>query len=218
MTKNSINNSASDLQVSAINLSGSTISTTTSNTDLTLSPSGTGDVVVTASSIVPTTDRNDNLGSATNSWNNIYTNGISFDDGINTLSTYTGQSSYTPSISFGGGTTGITYLNQTGQFIRLNDIIIYNFIFLLVTKGSSTGQARISLPTSITSSAVNPTCNLILQLSTGITYNYTVLDLGSITSGSADIIGIRDNSTPINLTDANFVDGTYISGNGFYWV
>ena len=218
MTNNSINNISSDLQVSNINIAGSTISTTTSNTDLTLSPNGTGDVVVTASSIVPTTDRINNLGSATNSWNNVYTNGLSFDDGANTLSSYIGQSSYTPLISFGGGTTGITYLNQTGQFIRLNDIIIYNFIFLLVTKGISTGQARISLPTSITSSAVNPTGNLVLQFSTGITYNYTVLDLGSITSGSADIIGIRDNSTTINLTNANFLNGTYISGNGFYWV
>jgi len=56
MTKNSINNNSSDLQVSAINIAGSTISTTTSNTNLSLTPNGTGKVSISGAYTLPNTD------------------------------------------------------------------------------------------------------------------------------------------------------------------
>jgi len=56
MTKNSINNTTSDLQVSAINIAGSTISTTTSNTNLSLTPNGIGKVSISGAYTLPNTD------------------------------------------------------------------------------------------------------------------------------------------------------------------
>lgn len=60
MTKNSINNTTSDLQVSSINISGSTISTTTTNTNLTLTPNGTGKVSISGAYTLPSSDGTSN--------------------------------------------------------------------------------------------------------------------------------------------------------------
>ena len=128
MTTNSINNNASSLTVSEINFSGSTISTTTSDTDLVFTPNGLTSVVsVNSSSIIPSTVRVDNLGNTTNSWNNLYTNSLSFDDGVNLLNTYKDYDTYTPVLSFGGNSTGITYTKQTGYYSKINNIIFFTF-------------------------------------------------------------------------------------------
>lgn len=50
---------------------------------------------------------------------------------------------WTPTLSFGGGTTGITYGTQTGVYARLGDIIYCSFSIVLTNKGSSTGTATI---------------------------------------------------------------------------
>ena len=217
MTKNSINNTASDLQVSDINLSGSTISTTTSNTDLTLSPNGTGDVVVTASSVVPTTDRANNIGSTTNSWNNIYTNGLSFDDGINTLSTYTGKSSYTPSISFGGGTTGITYLGRAGEYFRINNLIFFSFALDLTSKGSSTGILEITLPFSSVISFNNASFTIRCQNIVLAANTYVMIDMVNITSNRA-IIKFCAPSGISDITNTSCTNTTSLNGSAFYYI
>ncbi len=56
MITNGINNTSSSLQVSDINISGSTISTTTTDSDLNLSPNGTGKVVISGAYSLPSGD------------------------------------------------------------------------------------------------------------------------------------------------------------------
>lgn len=191
MTKNAINNESSDLIVSNLSLSGSTISTISTNSNLILAPNGTGQVLAP---------------------------GISFDSGTNVLSTFTNTTSYTPVISFGGGTTGITYSLQFGSYSQVGSLIFFSYLIVLTSKGTSTGTVRLSLPTALTADDRNPVCTIRMSnlLLTG--YNYAVFDLSTVNLDGAQIQGIVDNAPYITLDDSYFQTTSGCTGSGFYWV
>lgn len=191
MTKNAINNESSDLIVSNLSLSGSTISTISTNSNLTLTPNGNGQVLAP---------------------------GISFDSGTNVLSTFTNTTSYTPVVSFGGGTTGITYSLQFGSYSQVGSLIFFSYLIQLLSKGTSTGTVRLSLPTALTADDRNPVCTIRLATLLLTGYNYAVLDLGNVNTDGAPIQGIVDNAPYITLDDTYCTNSTAFSGSGFYWV
>ena len=51
---------------------------------------------------------------------------------------------WTPSITFGGGSTGIAYSYQEGVYTRIGDVVNCSCIFQLSDKGSDTGDAVIA--------------------------------------------------------------------------
>ncbi len=61
----------------------------------------------------------------------------------NTLDDYQ-EGTWTPGVSFGGGTTGITYATRSGSYTKIGDMLYYNGRVTLTNKGSSTGAARIT--------------------------------------------------------------------------
>ena len=127
MTQNAINNAASILAVDNLTLDGNTLSSTDTNGDIVLAPDGTGTVSVTTAPIVPSGDRADSLGSATNSWDNVYANGLTFDDGTNTMATYVPTTSWTPTI-VGSSSAGVgTYSVQTGSYSRIGNVVFLTF-------------------------------------------------------------------------------------------
>ena len=66
------------------------------------------------------------------------------------LSDYVGPTSWTPTLEFGGGNTGITYTTRFGNYIRIGDLVIVWGRITLSNKGSSTGSADIaSLPFNV---------------------------------------------------------------------
>lgn len=70
----------------------------------------------------------------------------------NTLDDYE-EGTFTPGISFGGGTTGITYGNQVGSYTKIGNRVICSIYLTLTNKGSSTGAALITgLPFTISNS------------------------------------------------------------------
>ena len=56
------------------------------------------------------------------------------------------EGTYTPTLSFVGGSTGITYNTQEGRYTRVGDLVFVTGYIILTSKGSSTGAARISVP------------------------------------------------------------------------
>lgn len=214
MTQNSINNSASSLKVDNLLLDGNTISSTDANGDIVLAPDGTGDVSITTAPVVPSGDRADSLGSATNSWDNVYADGLTFDDGTNVLGDYLGSASFTPGLAFGGGTTGITYSVQSGLYMRIGNLIWVQINIELSNKGSSTGACTITdLPFSIELvSPLNVRWNLI-NIAAANTY---VSVVGSAASTNLNVQQIGDNTVVSSVTDAEvgntsrfFVSGVY---------
>jgi hypothetical protein len=70
----------------------------------------------------------------------------------NTLDDYE-EGTWTPSITFAGSSTGITYVAQVGKYTKIGNIVFAGFHFELSSKGSATGQARINgLPFTSSSS------------------------------------------------------------------
>jgi len=51
---------------------------------------------------------------------------------------------WTPAISFGGGTTGITYTTQVGKYHRFGNLVTCQMYIVLSSKGSSAGSLKIT--------------------------------------------------------------------------
>ena len=54
------------------------------------------------------------------------------------------EGTWTPGISFGGGTTGITYSTQKGIYTRIGKLVTAQFSIALTSNGSSAGIACIT--------------------------------------------------------------------------
>lgn len=187
MTTNSINNTSSDLTVSNISLSGSTISTISTNTNLTLAPNGTGQVLAP---------------------------GISFDSGTNILDAYIGYTTYVPTISFGGASVGVTYSSQIGYYTRVANLVFFSAYILLTSKGSSTGNASILLPLTPSATYIQVLPATLAEVNYTISQpcDYVVFSLPTAT-----FVGVVNNATSYTLTDTSFsniseivVTGTYL--------
>jgi hypothetical protein len=60
------------------------------------------------------------------------------------------EGTFTPAITFGGGSTGITYANQAGSYTKIGNQVTVNLYIELTNKGSATGSALITgLPFTI---------------------------------------------------------------------
>jgi len=124
---------------------------------------------------------------------------------------------FTPSLAFGGGTTGLAYTTRLGEYYRMDNAIFFSVLILTSSKGSSTGAATITgFPFSNNTSTSN---NNGFVSASGITNtaSYTQCSYyfspGTIMSlsqnGSGQVIA--------NLTDANFANATQIALSGVYF-
>lgn len=52
--------------------------------------------------------------------------------------------SWTPTLAFGGGNTGMTYSVQLGNYIKIGELVYFDVAITLTAKGSSTGTATIT--------------------------------------------------------------------------
>jgi len=59
------------------------------------------------------------------------------------------EGSFTPTLSFGGGTTGIGYSFQEGRYIKIGKLVHIQILIALSSKGSSTGDAKLTVPFAI---------------------------------------------------------------------
>jgi hypothetical protein len=197
-----------------LDATGNTISSTNTNGDIVIAPDGTGTVSITAAPIVPSGDRADSLGSATNSWDNVYADGLTFDDGSNIMSVYE-AGTWTPALNFNGGTTGITYSTQTGTYLRIGNLIQYNIAIVLTSKGTDTGLAQ------ITGLSITPGDN-----------SYGCLKYQKVTYSGVSVVALLRNSGGFNmlfqslisagagsnLTDTNFANDTKLNISGTFTV
>jgi hypothetical protein len=100
-----------------------------------------------------------NLGSTTSAFKEIHlTDGVVFPDAgstgtstSNTLDSYE-EGTWTPTLNFGGGSTGIAYTTQSGSYVKIGQIVTVQFRIELSSKGTSTGDANFGgLPFTATS-------------------------------------------------------------------
>jgi hypothetical protein len=125
---------------------------------------------------------------------------------------------WTPSITFGGGSTGVTYGTQEGYYTRVGNQVTVHGDLILTAKGTDTGQAVLrGLPFT-----VKDTSNSSQSLSVGQCAN-----MASLTSAVTGVF--TDNNTTIilrdwgatgtaNLDDTNFTSTSIIRFSGTYQI
>lgn len=142
-----------------------------------------------------------------------YVSGISFDSGTNTLNSYIATGTWTPVLSFGGGTTGITYSTQEGNYTKIGKVIVAQFSLILTNKGSSTGAATITgLPeNTYNSKTFMPT----LRYSN---MTYTGYLMARATTGTIFIEQVASAGALASVTDTGFANNSIFQGTLVYYV
>ncbi len=69
--------------------------------------------------------------------------GLRLGAGVDTLNNYE-VGTWTPTLTFGAASVGITYTTQSGRYVRVGNIIHLTMYIVLTSKGSSTGTAVIT--------------------------------------------------------------------------
>ena len=133
-------------------------------------------------------------------------------------------STWTPGLTFGGASVGMTFASQNGIWQKLNNMVYIAFMFQLSAKGSSAGSALVTgLPQNINAGYPNTpnqfipipgqAWNLATALASGSTF------LMSLNPGAATLnlryIALSPGSV-IALGNLDFNNNTVIAGNGWY--
>jgi len=192
MTQNAIDNTASSMDISNINIAGNTISSTDTDGNVVISPDGTG--IISA------------------------TKGISFDGGTNSLSFYE-EGTWTPGLTFGGGAGGISYSTQGGVYTRIGNICYVCHSIQLTSKGGSQGIAELTgLPFTVEAGkpfATSAQRSINIILGAGYFRMHYVPAQGSTTAFINESGG---NLAELSLTDTSFTSTSNLSGNFFYFI
>lgn len=113
------------------------------------------------------------------------------------------EGTWTGGISFGGGSTGITYANRVGYYTRIGNIVTVSCYLVLSNKGSSTGTARITgLPFTCVNNASGYSALSVLPLN--VTFTGQLSGYANVNDTTIDLVP----STGVNLTDVGFANNS----------
>jgi len=123
----------------------------------------------------------------------------------NTLDDYE-EGTWTPAITFGGGSTGITYSAQVGFYTKIGNTVTVQFRASLSSKGSSTGNAVLGgLPFSV-----------------GGTYSFNYIIHDNTAGFNAGFgmywsmeSGVSGNLRQIGTNGSSALDNTFFNNNTF---
>ncbi len=133
---------------------------------------------------------------------------------VNTLDDYE-EGTWTPGVSFGAGTTGITYSSQPGRYTKIGNLVYVNAVISLSSKGSSTGQPKITgLPfTSENVGGLNPPVNLMCGgMNSAINNFFAILPANGTTIDVYKVSG----STYAAAAETDFTNGTQLFVSATY--
>jgi hypothetical protein len=102
---------------------------------------------------------------------------------------------WTPTLTFGGGSTGITYSSRSGVWYRHGPLVHISFNFVLTSKGSSTGTAAVQpIPWASLSSAGTGVCGVYYQnMFTGIS------NVAAFISAGTNAVTFYNANNPITM-------------------
>lgn len=124
----------------------------------------------------------------------------------NTLDDYA-EGTFTPTLTFGAGSAGITYAAQAGRFTKIGRRVWVDLVVALTSKGTSTGNALVrGLPYTSASGSVSAIGAVIPFPLTGVTSPHCSLD------PSASVVNLYQlaSGALATITDANFAANTSV--------
>ena len=134
----------------------------------------------------------------------------------NTLDDYE-EGTWTPVLTFGGGTTGITYSFQTGIYTKIGNLVFIRCTIVLSSKGSSTGNATITgLP--FTSKNTTGGTGFALTFSDGMaSITGQIINEVEANATTNNCFQTSASATP-PLTNSNFTNSSNYQFSGCYQV
>jgi hypothetical protein len=121
----------------------------------------------------------------------------------------------TPGISFGGGTTGITYTTQSGSSLSDNGWVLVSGSIVLSAKGSSTGAAKITgLLHAIRNNA--DSLGVFSAYLANVTFANQHQALGDTGAKTIALNEVTEAGTASNLTDVDFSNNSTVIFSGSY--
>jgi hypothetical protein len=118
------------------------------------------------------------------------------------------QDTWTPELSFGGASVDMVYNVRSGIYVKIGSIVFVEIFIALSAKGTSHGNANISLPFENSS---YPIMNVNLV---NVTFaNQFVAPMGSNQIGLQEV---TEAGVVTNLTDTNFANNSMIIISGWY--
>jgi hypothetical protein len=141
--------------------------------------------------------------------------GISFADNGDVLDIYRDSEAFTPTVTFGGGSTGVTYSTQAGRYTRIGNMVMFNIAIVLTSKGTDTGVFNITgLPFSVaTTNSLAPTSHRLSYITTGATWLYSAVNGSNVIVYAASSGGLQVPISDTNVADNSqfYIQGTYFT-------
>ena len=130
---------------------------------------------------------------------------------------YVASTSWTPVLTFGSGSTGITYSTQNGFYSRIGNILCIGWRIQLTSKGTDTGTAEL---TGFSSNLINQSINMGPAYVSNVTFtgNYLVNNYNTIGQDAFTLTQITTATTVADLTDTNFADNTDWRGSAVFLI
>ena len=126
------------------------------------------------------------------------------------------EGTFSPTITFGGGSTGITYAVRTCNWTRIGNRVNFDIYIQLSSKGTSTGSIEIgTLPFAV--NANNATVFSVRASLMAATVGDTNLDSSKSTSTTVKVNKMVLGASTA-MTDADFTNSSFISISGVYFV
>ena len=127
------------------------------------------------------------------------------------------EGTWTPGISFGGASVGVTYTSTSGYYTKVGNVVTVSCYINMSNKGSSTGSARITaLPfTCANNAAAYAALSLFFA---NLTFAGQVNGYVNINDTSIDLFNTSVLGVASALTDTNFANNTGIILNLTYRV
>jgi hypothetical protein len=128
----------------------------------------------------------------------------------NTLDDYE-EGTWTPGVTFSGGTTGLTYASQNGSYVKIGRFVYASFNLQLSNKGSSSGSVQVTgLPFTVSSSVGFGICT-----ANTFSLNSTIQTVLQITNGGT-VMDLKSGGTDSSLANTDFTNSTQIRATVVY--
>ncbi len=139
--------------------------------------------------------------------------------GGSTLSNYVTNTSFTPGMTIGGSSTGITFSVQNGIYARIGSIVHFSVDITMTSRGGLTGAVVITGLPLTASSAVST--NYVASINTGnVTYSSGQIIAAFVTSNTSVInlyiqatgttVSTLQASTNVGDTSIFYINGSYL--------
>ncbi len=117
--------------------------------------------------------------------------------------------SWTPAITFGGGSTGITYAARGGRYMKIGKMVFASAYISLSNKGSSSGAAKITGLPATHANTINSVGHVEwIQMATNFVH---ISGLADTNAATISLVGhSAANASYSNLTNSDFANNSIL--------